>query len=181
MLNENQRKLAWTKQYEAEIRSLYFADLAASNTTKKQWIVGLSFFLSSGAAASLIGQGPVWVAIVMSSFVAVLTAYSIAVNLDKSIVTMAKLHASWNSLAGEYAQLYEHWYEDDAEAALDNLRQRAYVLSETAATDTPYKPDLMSKWQDLVYSNIDAETGNKGLAASNEAATAPTPSATPSA
>ncbi len=152
MLSETQRNLVWTKQYEAEVRSLYFADLASSYTAKKQRIVGLSFFLSSGAAASLWAQISPYVALGMSLAVAILAGYSMAVNLDKVALKMAELHASWNRLADDYERLWEHWYEDTAEDILEALKQRGREISEQGTTDAPYKPDVMKKWQEEVYS-----------------------------
>ncbi|MBI4469607.1 MAG: hypothetical protein HY650_09840 [Acidobacteria bacterium] len=44
----------WQRMAEAEVRAFYFADLAARATRQKQIITGVSFFLSSGAAATVI-------------------------------------------------------------------------------------------------------------------------------
>ena len=100
----------------AETRSLYFGDLATRYTQRKQWITGLSFFLSSGAAASLIAKAPGWVPLLLAAVVAAITAYSMAVNLDKSIGTMVKLHCSWNQIASDYDRLWNHSYDEDAES-----------------------------------------------------------------
>jgi hypothetical protein len=56
MLSEFQINRVWENMLAAETRSLYFGDLASRYTRKKQWITGLSFFLSFGAAASFIGK-----------------------------------------------------------------------------------------------------------------------------
>jgi len=66
------------------VRALYFADLTSLLTVQKQWITGLSFFFSSGAVATLVAKGPAWIPIVLSSLVAMITPWAIAVNLDAS-------------------------------------------------------------------------------------------------
>ena len=70
-------KRIWEMKYEAEIRSLYFGELAARYSRHKQIITGVSFFFSSAAAASLIGKLDPTIPIVLSVIVAVLSACSI--------------------------------------------------------------------------------------------------------
>jgi hypothetical protein len=94
VLNEFQRVRAWEGLLSAETRSLYFADLASRYTREKQWITGVSFFFSSGAAATIIAKAPAWVPVLLALTVAAATAYSIGVNLDRRISTMAKLHSA---------------------------------------------------------------------------------------
>ena len=65
MLTEEQIVDVWEGRISAEVRSLYFGDLASLYTTQKQWITGASFFLSSGAAALLIAKLPVWIPIAL--------------------------------------------------------------------------------------------------------------------
>ncbi|MEX2302404.1 MAG: hypothetical protein WD733_15790 [Bryobacterales bacterium] len=151
-LTEAQTGAVWTKRYEAEIRSLYFGDLATQYTVRKQRIVALSFFLSSGAAATWIARFPSasWIAAGMSLIVAGLTAYSIAKNLDKAALKMAKLHAAWNQISDDYDRLWNHWFEDGAEAVLEDIQKRVRDVSEEGTTEAPYKPKLMEKWQEHV-------------------------------
>src|SRR5271154_4067003 len=82
MLTEDQINDVWEGQISAEVRALYFGDLASLYGTRKQWITAVSFCSSSGAAATLIARMPVWLPIVCSTTVAVITAYAVAVNLD---------------------------------------------------------------------------------------------------
>ena len=90
MLTEFQINLVWENMLAAEARSLYFGDLACRYTRWKQIITGGSFFLSSGAAAAVIGKLPLWVPVILTLGVAAATAYSMAVNLDGKIWTMGK-------------------------------------------------------------------------------------------
>ena len=155
MLSDQQTNMVWQKMAEAEVRSLYFGDLAATYTKRKQFIAGATFFLSSGAAASLWATRADiahWAPLVMSLIVAVLSAYSMAVNLDRKAVTMANLHAAWNHLADDYEHLWHHWHEHDAQQVLDKLLARAREISETATTEAPYDKRRMDKWQEHVYS-----------------------------
>lgn len=48
-------------------------------TKKQQAITALSFFLSSGAAVSLIANGPAWLSFVLLLTVAAASAYALAV------------------------------------------------------------------------------------------------------
>ncbi len=115
------------------MRSLYFADLANRYTTRKQIITGASFFLSSGAAATIIGNLPPVVTLLLALIAAITTAYLMAVGFDKRVGTLVrKLHCQWNHLSNEYERLWNHWYDDDAERTLNELLKRAGEASEIA-------------------------------------------------
>jgi len=150
-LTEDQVADLWDRRISAEVRSLYFADLANVLSKRKQWMTGVSFFLSSGAAATLLAKQPTWVAIVLSVIVALMAAYSFALNLDLKIKTMAKLHSSWSQLSIDYARLWNHTYADTAEQELDDLVGRELELSELSATDAPNDEARMARWQDRVF------------------------------
>ena len=79
MLSEAQIKRVWGNMLAAETRALYFGDLASRYTHQKQWITGISFFLSSGAAASIISKAPAWIPLVLALIVAASTACAMAV------------------------------------------------------------------------------------------------------
>jgi hypothetical protein len=150
MLTESQANRVWERMVEAEVRSLYFGDLANRYTRRKQFIAGLSFFLSTGAAATIIAKAPDWVPITLAVVVALATAYSMAVGLDRYINSMSKLHYGWNHLAVDYERLWNHWLDDDAERILDDLVKQGMELSEQA-TEMPYHEKLIDKWRDVVY------------------------------
>ena len=151
MLDEFQRIQVWENMLAAETRSLYFGDLASRYTRQKQWITGLSFFLASGAAASLIGKAPEFVPTVLSLVVAGMTAYSIAVGLDRKTATMAKLHSAWSRISQEYTRLWSHAGDDDAEDQLEQILEMSREPSELATTDAPNDQKLLEKWQDRVF------------------------------
>jgi hypothetical protein len=151
MLTQEQIEDVWKWQIYAETRSLYFADLTNFYTLQKQWITGASFFLSTGAAATLIAKSPDLVPIALSVLVAVTTAYSIAVNLDSKIRTMAKLQSAWSRIADDYKRLWNHTYADDAESELEDLQRREAEFSELASTDAPNDPKRMERWEDHVF------------------------------
>ena len=150
MLTEDQIKDVWEGRISAEVRALYFGDLASSYSTRKQWITGISFFLSSGAAASLIGKAPIWVAVTCSVIVAVITAYAVAVNLDSKIRTMAKLHYAWNQIGLDYGRLWSHTWSDEAESELMEIQHREAEFSEIATTDAPNDQKRLEKSHDQV-------------------------------
>jgi len=87
---------------EAEVRSLYFGDLAAHYSKRKQIITGLSFLLSSGAAATVVARTSWWFPLITSAVSAALSGYAIAVGPDRKAATMAKLRYSWNELNADY-------------------------------------------------------------------------------
>ena len=153
MLTENQVGRVWQRMFEAEVRSLYFADLAARHSRRKRIITGVIFFLSSGAAAALVGALPALIPIALSLIVAILTAYSIAVNLDMRISTLSKLHYEWNRLDSEYERLWHHWRDDDAEDVLDDLVKRASDVS-VIATEFPVDEEQIGKWTKFVQSRL---------------------------
>jgi len=151
VLSEFQINQVWENMLAAEARSLYFGDLAFRYTRRKQWITGASFFLSSGAAATVVAKAPEWVPGLLALLVALVTAYSMAVNLDGKIKTMSVLHASWNSIATDYSRLWSHTYSDDAEEQLYEIIERAKEASELATTEAPNDQELLAKWQDRVF------------------------------
>jgi len=150
-LSREQADDVWESQLFSEVRSLYFGDLASIYTRQKQWITGISFFLSSGAAATLIARMPLWVPILLSTVVALSTAYAVAVNLDSKIRAMAKLHYAWNEISNDYRRLWYHHFSDEAEADLADLQRRETDISELATTDAPNDPKRMERWQDQVF------------------------------
>ena len=151
MLTDDQITNVWERQLSSEVRSLYFGELASRYSRRKQIITGVTFFFSSGAAATLIGRAPSWVPIILSVVVAAVTAYSIAVNLDTTIRTMAKFHYSWSQLASDYERLWNTLHRDGAVAEFEQLIGRERDLSELATTDAPNDQDRLGYWQDQVF------------------------------
>lgn len=150
MLTQNETDRVWGKMVEAEVRSLYFGELASRYSKRKQILAGLTFFLSS-AGAVIASKVAFWLPALMSASIAVMTAYTIATGLDRRVLTMAKLHGQWNQIASDYGHLWEHWYEDRAEEKLADLIRRSREASEVGTTDAPYDEQLMEKWQERVY------------------------------
>ena len=81
------------------------------------------------------------------------SAYSIAVGLDRSIRTLTKLHCDWNRLSAEYEQLLTHWQDQDAEERLEEIIKRARDASEIG-TEMPYDQQLLDKWEKLIFSRF---------------------------
>jgi hypothetical protein len=129
LLTEPQIADVWEGQISAEVRSLYFGDLASVYALRKQWITGLCFFLSSAAAATLIAKLPVWFPIALSTIVALITACAVAINLDSKIRTMAKLHYAWSQIGNDYRRLWNHTYSEEAESELGDLQRREQEFS----------------------------------------------------
>jgi hypothetical protein len=157
MLTPEQIEDVWEGQISAEVRSLYFGDLASVYSQRKQWITGLTYFLSSGAAATLIAKMPIWFPIMLSTIVAVLSAYAVAVNLDSKIRTMTKLHFSWAQIQNDFARLWNHTYSDGAEFELYDIQRRVQEFSELATTDAPYDPKRLLRRQEQVFKQYNLE------------------------
>jgi len=151
VLSEQQIAHVWENMIAAETRALYFADLAASYTRRKQWITGLTFFLSSGAAVALLAKAPTGVPVVFALIVAAASAYTIAVNLDGKIATMAKLHTAWQVIATQYDQLWNHTWAEDAEGVFYRIVERECDPSELAVAAAPNDEARMAQWQDRVF------------------------------
>lgn len=148
---EDQINDLWNRRISAEVRALYFADLTNLLSRRKQWIAGLSFFFSSGAAATLLVGMPKWVPILCSVLVAGMSAYVFALNLDQKIRTLVKLHSDWSQLADEYAQLWNHAYNEGAATLLEGLIRHEREVSALGATDAPNDRKRLSHWQDHVF------------------------------
>jgi hypothetical protein len=82
VLSEVQTNRVWDKMIRAEVRSLYFADLATKYTKTKKLLNALSLFFASGAAVTIGIKSPPLVSISMSVIAALASAYSISFNLD---------------------------------------------------------------------------------------------------
>jgi hypothetical protein len=158
-LSEFQVGQVWENMLAAETRSLYFGDLASRYTLRKQWLTGISFFLSSGAAATIIANAPAWIPVLLALAVAGAMSYSMAVNLDGKIKIMAKLYSSWYRIATDYSRLWSRTYADDAEDQMYEIIQRAKEFSELATTDAPNDQKLLEKWQGRVF-NLHGLTPN---------------------
>jgi len=102
MLTEDQITSVWERLLASEVRALYFGELASRYTVQKQWISGLSFFLASSAAATIVAKSPVWLPIFLACTTAVLSAYSVARGLDGATRTMSRFQFAWGELAAGY-------------------------------------------------------------------------------
>lgn len=152
MLTDTQYKTVWERQIDAEVRSLYFADLTHRYAQQKQANTFLTFFLASGAAASLVAKLPSWVAILLSTLVAILTAYSVALRIDQKISTMSKLHSDWATLAVEYEHLRENPDAENTDVVLNDLLRRDLEASKTASTEAPNDQKRIARWTAQVFS-----------------------------
>ncbi len=158
MLTEEQITGVWERQISAEVRALYFADIATRYTTQKQWISGASFFLASGAAATLLSKSPAWVPILLACLTALLSAYSVARGLDGATRTMSKFQFSWSELASGYEALWNNIYADEAGTRLELLVSRERDLSSQASTEAPNDQKRMAHWQTQVFRQHHLET-----------------------
>lgn len=157
VLTPDQTLTVWNKMHEARVRSYYFADLTSRYAKRKRRITGLSFVLSSGAVATVVGELEPWIPTAMGLVVAFMTGYAVAVNLDQRVSLLAKLHMSWEHLSNEYERLRQHPNEPAAERTLEQLLRRAGELSGEASTEAPYEQKLVEKWEEFVYTPLKEE------------------------
>ena len=150
-LSKEQIDDIWNRRLNAETYSYYFGDLASRYSRIKQAITFITFFLASGAVASIVGKLPSWVPAILPAIVALASAYSVATSLDSKIRAMAKLYYSWLQISDEYTQLWNHTYSEDAEAEAEDLRRREQELSLLAIRDAPNNQKALSRWQEQVW------------------------------
>ena len=153
VLTESERKTVWDKMIQSEVRSYYFASLASRYARQKQLLTGISFFLSSGAAATLVGKLPNYIAISLSIVAALIAAYSIAVSLDKRVIALSRLHTQWSQLCADYEHLWNHLDEEDAAQIYQELLERGRTASENGL-DLPYDEKALNKWTNFVFSRL---------------------------
>ena len=87
----------------------------------------------------------------MQRRLALVTAYTIAVNLDTTIRAMAKFHYSWSELAHAYQALWDDVHVEDAELTFESLARRERDLGELATIDAPNNQERLGYWQDYVH------------------------------
>ena len=63
---------------------------------------------------------------------------------------MAKLYATWSQIERDRRQLWNHWYEEDAEGKLRAIESRDADVSQAGKTDAPYNRRVLKKWERFV-------------------------------
>lgn len=66
MLTDDQIQQLWERKISAEVRSLYFAEMASRYSRRKHVITFVTFFLASGAASSILAKADPWIPLVLS-------------------------------------------------------------------------------------------------------------------
>jgi hypothetical protein len=155
MLSESQVNHAWDEMLSAEIRALYFADMARWYTKQQQIVTWGILFLSSGAFVvffvSNLPDHLLFLRPVLPLLAAALSLFSLVRQNQKLAFDATELHKKWNQLASDYRVLWDNVYIDDAQTVLAGLIQRGHDLS-APATTMPRNEKALSKWQDYVMS-----------------------------
>jgi hypothetical protein len=152
VLSELQRKRVWESWLSAEIRANYFAELSNRYHHAQRAITWLVLLFSSGAFVTLISNAPPswsWAAPVLAFLTAALSFLSMVVQTQKSATDSADLHLRWNSLARDYAALWDGMYANDASTRLAALEQRELEASKSG-TAFRFNERRMLKWQEHV-------------------------------
>lgn len=137
MLNEAQQSILWESWLEAQVRSVYFAELSGNYRARQRYYTIASLLLSSGAFLSLfsISVNP-QMAILLGKILAFLSAAIGIVSLvsrnEGTADLCADLHRRWNMLAVDYGRLWANVYADDAKEKLDELEKREIEISQAS-------------------------------------------------
>lgn len=149
-LTDAQAKLVWEEWLASEMRSHYFGDLSGTYTNRQRIANWLGLLLSSGAAFAFIGSWlPQGSLAALALLVAGVNLYSLVMQNHKAAADCADLHAKWNRLAREYAELWNTWYSADASARLAATEERA---TEASKAGLQYGRDRrrLERWEERV-------------------------------
>lgn len=150
-LTENQGNRVWECMAESEARSMYFGALSARFIKRKQLISGTLLFLASGAAATIGASTRPVIPLIFSIVAAILSAYSIAVGLDRRVVSTVKLHCDWAQIATDYERLWNNWQSVDADNVLTQIQARDLAASAAGLDLGQQDEKLIEKWSDRAY------------------------------
>ena len=138
------------KSFDAEVKALYFADLAYRAKRKKYRLEEISLFVNCVAMIALaVNLRMVSFGILTASLF--IGAYAIASYEDWTVTTLTMLHSRWNSLNWDYEQLSHKWKDDDASRALEALDHRA-KLAEQTGSEIRINKRLIEQWYEFVLS-----------------------------
>ena len=150
VLTDHQRDCLWQALMESEARANFFGHLASRESSRKRWVTGLSFFLSSAAIVTLLANHP-YLSLVASVIVAIMNGYTIAVNQDNTIKVYSRLQTGWLNLNQRYNNLWSHIDDEDAEERMERYEDRGIELSVTAASEVPHNEKLWKRCLQSVY------------------------------
>lgn len=91
---ESEAGQIWTAMREARVRALYFGEMAARYTRRRQVVQGLSLGFVSGAFIALVREPWPVVAAAFMGIVAAVNIWSTATNLDQTLTTLVTLRIS---------------------------------------------------------------------------------------
>ena len=154
---ENEAGQVWQAMREARVRSLYFGDMLSRYSRRKQWVQGVSLGFSSGAVIAALGDALPELVSALAAIVAIANAWSISVNLDQKILTLAALRTSWETLRIEYSELWSNWYEDNATGRFAALQRRGNDLGMVASSGAPWNRKAVTRWERFVDSELSGE------------------------
>lgn len=152
MLSQAQIQRVWEGMLLAEMRALYYADLAVRSNARQRYATWATVVASSAALASVVTQVPEgygWIRPALALATALLSGYALAMQVQKRAVDASDLHYRWNLLAQEYGAIWENVYAEDGPERLRAADATAAEISE-ASHQLPYKKRLMAKWQEHV-------------------------------
>lgn len=167
MLNQAQIQRVWEGMLLAEMRALYFADLANRYNALQRNVTLAVLGVTSGAAASMVAELPeglAWISKALTFMAALLSYYLFAMQNQKRAQEATDLHYRWSQLAAEYESTWENVHADDALQRLDKADATAIELSK-AGLHLPNRTKLVKKWQDVVEANWAARTAEVAHAA----------------
>lgn len=152
MLSDAQLQRVWEEMLSSQMRALYYADLATKYNGQHRLATWATLVFSSGAAATLLAglpSGFSWVSLACALVAAVLSGYSLAMQVQKRAVEASDLYYRWDKLAKMYERLWENWTSDDAGSLLEQAEERSGEVSK-ASHQLPHRKALLEKWENHV-------------------------------
>lgn len=147
-LSELQRRDVWENWLGAEIRSDYFADLAARYKHRQTLLTSLGLVLSSGAVVTILASHHWW-ALGCAVLATVVNTLSLVQQNQKLITDCSDLSFKWSRLASDYKALWDSMYSDDAPQRYRMLDEKVSEISKSSH-GMPLNEKAMLKWQNRV-------------------------------
>lgn len=155
MISQAQVERVWDGMLLAEMRALYFADLAVRYNRWQRALTLLTLFLSSGAFVTMIAKLPEnlpykeLIAPLFALTAAALSAYSFAAQIPKRAIDASDLSFRWLKLMSQYESIWENTQAADAFERLQKADE-AVMEASKSSHQIPYRKRIFSHWQDHV-------------------------------
>lgn len=156
MLTESQIDRVWKCLIAAEVRALYFAELANLHMTRQRRLSWIGLFLTSGAFGSVLALAAnvapaitIWSSVLLGAVATGIALYRTVWSTPSDASAAARLYSRWNRLAAECQTLWETTWSDDAESRLARCEERSREVSEESL-GFPADERRLTHWEGYV-------------------------------